>query len=269
MRMLWTSDNQVKLKKLWPGATKEELLKEFKFSSWRGITSAALGYKCPARPHKLGHNAILTYSKDFFSIWSEASAYILGFLEADSWFKLIGKRSAMIKIALSIKDREHLELLRDILGSNAKIGTWFNKNKKTSSLTEACRFTINAPYWKDFLIGHLRINSIPKDIPIELLHHYIRGYFDGDGSIFYEKQSKCYKSNFVFSSKDLATEFAGMLRPVLGSKLITHAKSSSRHCWYFNISYGATVKLGQFLYNNSKIFLLRKKELFNKMSDPN
>ena len=108
----------------------------------------------------------------------------------------------------------------------------------------------------------LRIGRIAK-VTEELIHHYIRGYFDGDGSVFLEKQSGKIKSSFVFSSKQLAENFKTELTK-FGIKVSNiHKKTNSDRCWYFNISYIQTEKLKRFMYRDSSIHMKRKYDTFN------
>jgi hypothetical protein len=265
----WMPEQLEKLKRVYSNSSWEDLKKEFPFSTMRGIQAAAnnLGlYKT----NRLS-NAYLEHDERLFDSWSEKSAYLLGYLEADGCIHYLKSsedkkrnRSVCVKFATSLKDRDFLELLKVWVGSNATVGVWQNckwKGKKHYG----CRFAVTSRSWVDFLKSHLRTGYIPKDIPSELLHHYIRGYFDGDGSIYLEGKTQRYKSNFVFSNKQLAEEFAVILRTVTGGKLTVYEKTNSDKCWYITISYGVNNLFKNYLYKNASFFLLRKKLLFDKI----
>ena len=109
-------------------------------------------------------------------------------------------------------------------------------------------------------MGQLRTGMIAH--ATDYMHHYIRGYFDGDGSIYFSKQVQDYKSSFVFSSKTLANDFR---RAILdkGIKVSNvHQKTSSQHCWYFCFGNKQTILLGKFMYKDGSLYMKRKYQLF-------
>ena len=120
-------------------------------------------------------------NKAFFSEESADMAYILGFIAADG---TISKNSNRIKIGLSAKDVEQLELIKKIMKINYPIKIYTNKdNFEIAELVWTCE-----QHKKDLA----KYGVIPKKtytfkFPINLSKEYwvdfIRGYFDGDGSI--------------------------------------------------------------------------------------
>lgn len=206
-------------------------------------------------------NASCKHDTELFKTWDERSAYLLGYLEADGCFKIDGE-SLRIYFQTSGKDMEFLRELKKLTQFTGTLGTSINRAQGKEYIK--ARFTISSREWKKDLekIGY-RNEKIP-DIPRDLMHHYIRGYFDGDGSIYFDKQVGRYKSSFVFSSKELALEFRKTLLEQGIKVSNVHIKTSSNCCWYFHISYLQTKKLGDYLYHNSTIFLKRKKMKFMK-----
>ena len=204
-------------------------------------------------------NKTTIHKENFFSEFTEESVYMLGYLEADGSFK-IDKETIRVYFQTTDKDISFLEKLKQTVGYSGKLG--ISKNIANKKIYYKARFTVSSKAWKKDLdkIGY-RNNKIP-DIPDSLIHHYIRGYFDGDGSIYFEKQSLKNKSNFVFSSQKLAEQF----KDILDSKGIRssniHKKSNSNQCWYFTLSYKQTEKLREFMYQGGSLYLERKYKAF-------
>lgn len=200
-------------------------------------------------------NAIYHHDETVFSQWDERSAYLIGYLEADGYITYT-KQSVRVHFQLSYKDLAYLEQLRTLVGYTGPIRT---SDIHISGRTyQMSRFVVISRLWKTHLEqAALRCRQIP-DMPRDLLHHYIRGYFDGDGSIYWETQSQNYKSNIVFSSQELGEEFARQLRPITNCKMIIHQKTSSSKCWYFSLASRGTARLCEYMYEDASVYLQRK-----------
>lgn len=135
-------------------------------------------------------------SENFFNnINSEAQAYLLGFYVADGNLYKYKTQQIRMKIAISIKDIEILEYFKKYIYPKANINITKSKVIKFHNKEYKCNpmsiFTINSNILGQSLINYgygyrktgLNIR-LPK-IPTQLIHHFIRGYFDGDGTISY------------------------------------------------------------------------------------
>lgn len=130
---------------------------------------------------------------DFFSnIETELQAYLLGFYAADG---SIDEKRKTFRIHLQQKDSELVYLYKDIISPDArtytiepKIVTGRNGMKVQSHGSFGVDIT-SAQLCNDLVnlgIGYRKTYeelSIPKEIPENLIKHFFRGYFDGDGSI--------------------------------------------------------------------------------------
>jgi len=124
-------------------------------------------------------------NETFFKSWSPEMAYVLGLYAADGC--LSDSRGANI-ISLSSVDFEHLQKIRILLASTHPIRR--QSNNKTSSI-----FLFSFAHeemFQDLLNLGLTPRksltlSFPK-VPSQFLRHFIRGVFDGDGSVGIEKK---------------------------------------------------------------------------------
>jgi hypothetical protein len=208
-------------------------------------------------------NITTKHNTELFDTWTEESAYMLGYLEADGYIKYDGP-AVRVYFQCSGKDISFLKKLKKTTKFTGKLGrsdNWIGGKKY-----EKVRFTITSRRWNvSPIFWQLKKECIPLTIPQSFTHHYIRGYFDGDGSIYWDKQAQHMRSSFVFSSTGLAESFAALLRRVVGAKLTVHKKTSSDHCWYFQLGNKATEKLVKYMYRDANIYLERKHELASEL----
>ena len=119
-------------------------------------------------------NTIYKFREDAFeNIDSEEKAYWLGFLWADGYCKS--------GIDIELTDEDHIIKLKEFLKINNKIIQRNRNNSTTFRLNCNSKKLANDLVALGFDLKDNRIN-IPN-IKDELLRHFIRGYFDGDGCI--------------------------------------------------------------------------------------
>jgi intein/homing endonuclease len=187
-------------------------------------------------------------NESFFENIGEEQAYWLGFFAADgNLFK------DQISIDLSIKDQEHLLLLRKMISSTHKLHSrrntirWHITNKKIASQLRAIGITENKTYT-------IKIPNIPQ----EQIRHLIRGYFDGDGSIHQDKRTKSPIIDFCGNRimLDQINEF-------ISKSLGISKKNLSEYNNIHKLRYGGGIeakKVHSWLYSNASYYLNRKKE---------
>lgn len=144
----------------------------------------------------------------FSNIDSKEKAYWLGFLYADGCV-----HSNSNEISITLKDRDHLEKFRKAIKSNNKIGE--SIDKRFSSMPKIYHFSIKDKQLKSDLIKwgcvpnkSLSLTKIPN-IPRDFVSHFIRGYFDGDGSLHWLNGTKNFRVSFVGTApflKDIQKE---------------------------------------------------------------
>lgn len=136
-------------------------------------------------------------------------AWCLGFIAADGCVLLNQRNGGTLSITVSLKDKEILEKINYHMKSNYKI-----KNIKTNLNTIACRLNITAKEVVDDLINlgitprKSKTLKWPNELPDQFVWHFIRGYYDGDGSIMTGKGyvNKKGQSNTQLRTSVLGTE---------------------------------------------------------------
>jgi hypothetical protein len=201
----------------------------------------------------------------FDIIDTEEKAYWLGFLYADGYIRE-RKTGCSLEMKLSVKDKDHLELFRKAIGSNHKIVDGVNEVKSKGKIISSHMSSL--AIYSTQLVKSIKLQGIHsrKTFTIEfpklnqnLVHHFIRGYFDGDGSFSFN--SKTYKShtNIVCASEIFRNQLITILR-----------ENDIEIKYYSNISLHIQDKLGNlkfydYIYNNSNMLhLKRKKEKYEE-----
>jgi len=226
---------------------------------------------------------------DYFDIIdTENKAYILGFILADGSVIIEKDGSKRICFSNSIDDLEIIEKIRNEISPDSKI-IRRNDQRGAKFRKEQVNLRINSIKLVDTLINEYKIKPRKtydslfefdfNKIPHSLIRHFIRGYFDGDGSVsFYlikRKNSKLeYVDSFFFN-------FSFIMNSLLFTEQIAHIfekefniipviyKNKSKNCIYwslrFNYSQNRANKIFDiynYLYQESSIFLSRKKIKF-------
>jgi hypothetical protein len=201
---------------------------------------------------------------DFFEkIDSKKKAYWLGFLYADGSILSQDPRGygeQEFKLSLGECDREVLEHYKEDLKSTYPIRKDICKNIKTEGKAQIqliCSYRSQKTVEDLKKLGCVENKSLilkfpnEQQVPKEFIYDFIRGYFDGDGSISEYKDA--YQISFVgtqdFISK-LATYFEG------GSVFPDKRKTNS---WYFNLGGNLQVlKAYHLMYDNADRYMERK-----------
>lgn len=159
---------------------------------------------------------------DYFKVIdSKSKAYWLGFLCADGCV-----HSKNFNISINITDREHLiKFQKAISCPNHKITETIDTRFKNAK--PLYQFSIKDKELHTSLVVHgcvpqksLALTKIPN-IPRDYVPHFIRGYFDGDGSLHYLKGTNNFRISF------LGTElFLKDIQKELGVENISLAKGT-------------------------------------------
>ena len=199
------------------------------------------------------------YNEDYFKkIDTEDKAYWLGFICADGYINVKNKR---LILELKYSDRSHIEKFKKCINSNNPIFD-YEQNLGKSSRIVITGGIFDTLYDYGFTSNKSYELKIPYDIiPSDFIRHFIRGYFDGDGSIYFDKNKNKYRISFV-SLENVLNEFKSILK--IDNKLIKDKRSSV--AYYLLISKEDEVnRILDYLYLNSNIYLDRKYDLYKNV----
>lgn len=204
-------------------------------------------------------------NEDFFNkIDTEEKAYFLGFLYADGTVRRPGTGYSF-SINLQEEDGYMLENFKRMISYegplsfvpiNKKIKTrknQYNLQICSKRLYENLQYLGCGP--KKSLI--LRFPN-EKQVPNHLINHFIRGYFDGDGCIYFSK--KGYTSVTIISSNIFCNELKDMVFSRIGVlSTVRQASRCTKFTKIFSISDKNNItKFLDWIYKDATIFLKRK-----------
>lgn len=204
----------------------------------------------------------------FNKIDTEEKAYWLGFLLADG---CIHERAGQdrLSLVLGIKDKNHLKKFKESLSFEGPIIDYVKKSGLFIGLIHS-HVRITSQLLVDNLakVGCIPRKSLVLEFPIideELVHHFIRGYFDGDGSVFISRE-KHWRNNNIFPVIHFRFISTEAFLKVLDKKInlsgrLVQAKGSK----VYELCYKRNKKAELFynyLYKDATIFLERKEKIF-------
>jgi hypothetical protein len=205
-------------------------------------------------------NRKYTVDYDYFKKWSNNMTYILGFIYADG---CIEDNDSRLNIRLQRDDIELLEKIKVELQYTGIITKYDSKigNKKYKS----CKLQISSIDMISDLkkLGVISNKSLVlqfPNVPKEYIIDFIRGYFDGDGSIDrpeYPRIRICSGSEmFLYQLQKFLVEF--------GFTEKATNKKKNYNVYDICYSYKETMKLYNLFYENENcMFLKRKKDKFD------
>lgn len=221
--------------------------------------------------HKVSKNSSRKYQMDFDyfeSIDTPNKAYWLGFLYADGYVRK-RKSSSELKLKLGKKDIGHVEKFKECIKAEHPIKdehVLVTVNGKEHH-SNCCYISLSSRKLIDDLIdkgcGNKKtfIIEFPYWLDDDLVRHFIRGYFDGDGHISIKKDR--FLLQITTGSEEMVNGIINVLENVLGMESKDYSVYRHEGRYYrihFNKSFG--FKFAEFLYEDCEVYLERKREKY-------
>lgn len=211
-------------------------------------------------------------NEHFFDIIdTEEKAYWLGFLYADGY---VHEKRHELKLRLAIKDEDFLIKFRNTLYPNKdKPLYYYKKDPNEKDKINSCEVAINSKNISEKLKEHgcgqaKTFNlSFPKWLNDDLTHHFIRGVFDGDGSICLTTlKSGEHKTTFsIIGYKQFISELNYIIAKNCNlneNKIIDYKGKDERIGTIAFSGCRQCIKIREYLYNDAAIFMQRKYDKF-------
>jgi hypothetical protein len=204
----------------------------------------------------------------FDKIESEEQAYFLGLLCADGCVR----DNKTIYIYLQESDLSILQKFKKSINFNGNIVLKPKNNKKCQN-----GYYINI-YSEKMYYALIKLGCTPRksltlkfptsdQVPDHLIHHFIRGYFDGDGCIHISKKGQ-HHFNIVGTF-----EFIDKLNEVFSNRIgidrlnLSKDKRCKNNFMYQTAGNLLVYKIYNFLYKNANFFIDRKYEKFKRVEE--
>ena len=216
------------------------------------------------------------------SITTEHEAYVLGFLYADGYVtgKYKNGKYYSVGSSVSISDRQ---ILDDI--SNAFVASGYTSNVKLRVVSyKGKRYeTANWRIGNVDLVQHLisigispsktyeQSDKVFNSVPDQLKHHFVRGYFDGDGSIYHPTNSNKHSIKIISLNVPLMKKIDQWILERCNLKIKTDNHFKLQDGKYPRIQHNGNpncIKIRDVIYSNATIFLKRKRDIFYNINPP-
>ena len=205
------------------------------------------------------------HDEDFFEkIDAEEKAYWLGFIYADGF---IDNTYRHLGITISSKDKNHLEKFKSSIQATNPIlnyvGSGYCDDSEFAKISLVSKKTVDDLIDKGISLNKTYEATFPDYdiVPPELMHHFVRGYFDGDGAISYciSKQGRHPRAYGI--------GFTGTKSIIEGINSFFHKKNKIQpKNNAYQIGYGGNQQVHEFyniMYDNATTFLDRKAQVFD------
>ena len=199
----------------------------------------------------------------FDEITDEVRAYWLGFIGADGGVSDGSAGSKVLMVSLHLRDEAHVRRLCRDLGGERPL-KYRLKPPRRSAGVEICSYRLVDGLARHGITPRKSATLEPWSGPPELMRHYWRGLFDGDGCICKRlRKGRGDWSMSISGSHACVNAFADWARDLTGS----HASvRPAPGCWSWQMggSRQAAVLAGE-LYGGATVALARKQALADEL----
>lgn len=268
MSKLWTEQEDKILTELYPEGKKDELIKLLPDRTWKAIKTRAT--KIKGITYKRRGNYV---NEAAFSKWSPNMAYVLGYIFADGCITRIKRKHTYAwYFQINSIDKQIIQDISDWLEWEGKLSTYHRKkNQGYYSDSTIYRISIGS----NKIVSDLRKHGVtrnkslslqpPNNIPDTMLPHFIRGFWDGDGTFTYTSGGNSAK--YLTSATGCGSkEFTHWLALSISTHLeieIPNISKRSRKFWDFHIVGYNAKRFTDWIYKDADLHLHRKKEILN------
>lgn len=238
----------------------KEIATTLNYSSRYKVWKVLNQYGIERRVTNRKHDFNFSYFK---TIDTESKAYILGFLYADGYNSHEG-----FVINLHEQDKDILEKIKKELKYEGNLFYRIKDNAANQFTLQVRSLEISKDLSR---LGCVKKKSLvlkfptEEQVPTNLIRHFIRGYFDGDGSLFF---TKSYNAN-VTSTKEFLTGIQQTLLPVV-NLYTTKLSQCTPNKNTFKLKINGNRNVSMFLdwlYEDATIYLDRKYKKYQEFKN--
>lgn len=203
-------------------------------------------------------------------ILTEEQAYIVGLVFADGHIS-----DTQMGLRLKKSDKKLIEQVKNYFSSNIKLQYYNNSYNFVVSSKQLCSNLLNLGVLKHKTSKELHIPQMQES----LYKHFIRGFFDGDGTVFKSNNNGHFslRCNICCATKGILEEINTIFQAngIMGSINIEHRKGKYTKTpagqktiqtldmyRLFVRSKSSVEKLYHFLYDDCTLYLERKRQVF-------
>ena len=206
-----------------------------------------------------------SFDENYFDkINNSEKAYWLGFIYADG---CVLNKVNCVEIDLKASDIEHLKKFKKCINFKGEIKLKTNALKDKTY--EACRIRLFSSKLKHDLIKHgcTPKKSLTRKYPLinkKYNKDFIRGYFDGDGSVYSYMRKDCIKPTCALSIIGTLDFLTTVQKILIRESGVNEVKlyNDKVTVWEYKKAFNEALKVLHYLYDDSSVYLDRKFKKF-------
>ena len=205
-------------------------------------------------------------NETFFSKWSCEMAYVLGLLLTDGC--LARAKNGSYAVRLCLNDLELLKRVAKAMGSEHRITA--SKHQNGLYLFFFARQKMVQDLLKLGMKPRKSLDLVFPDVPGEYLKDFVRGVFDGDGSVYFNAKSKTCPlvTKFVSGSKNFIYGLERKLYDLGMPSRNIYEQKGKNLSYMFKYGHNNSIKLLHLLYHTEigpgALYLERKYDKFKE-----
>lgn len=258
---------------------KENYSKMSKFEIAKYLNRTETSIKVKANKMGIKRYPYICNYNFFKNIDTEEKAYWLGFIYADGWISINqNTNSGVVGIQLQLNDESHLKKFNKSINGNYKIVTG-ERNCTLSTtnpdkLNEYCQIRIySIEMVKDLMLYGVNSNKSYNitfpNLQEQLIRHFIRGFFDGDGCVRTRIRKLASGKNKKYPSCDISCHeknFLDSIRSHIYSKGInSYIYPDKTNFRLYPSGLSDNLSFLDYIYKDSIIYLDRKYKRYQEI----
>ena len=202
---------------------------------------------------------------------TQEECYWLGFLYADAYLNISEKHNLQyISFSLQLSDKEHIDKYGKFINKNTYVQKQYDKRYDKewikATVTLSNKELINKIRSFGFKQNKSTISTRLPKLPDNMYRHFIRGYFDGDGSILKNKREVSFSNGHPQLLIDIKDKLKEQANLEIG-KIVKRKNNKGCHFSFYALS--KVNKFYNYIYKDATIYLDRKKIIFDRHLNEN
>lgn len=255
-------------------------------NTFNDVNKTSKQVRSKARLLGLSKAKVQDYNRRYFQdINTPEKAYWLGFIFADGWIRKghgrNGSTSYELGIELSVTDREHLVKFANAIGMDSnkikervRKGNWIKPSQDedlAGNFSGSHETSVLRAYSKDMYYDLIENNVIENktnfdifpNVKDSLYRDFLRGYFDGDGSIYLEGSKGNGQCHITCASENILNNIKERLMDFKINTGNIYKEHNTKYRLYVNKKEDVKNFL-DFLYKDADIYLDRKYQAYKE-----
>lgn len=220
-----------------------------------------------------GRKRQCTLNENYFQeLDSKDKAYFLGFIYADGFITKPSRGQNIL--GLTLAEIEPIDKFKKYIQTNKKVG-YYKKTSSYSNKSYEYKLALNSDKLVSDIekLGVIERKTLTLTFPNlreDLIPHFIRGYFDGDGSVFLHKDSREeysyneYLGINICGTKEFLIALTKHLPFLEEGQCIYKEERKETNCWNLKMASNIrSLELYHYMYKDcNDLYLSRKREKF-------